>query len=57
MWKVNVVMVMLVIGGVVHGLVAMMAALNFMWWTAALAAVVSIACVAFVDKLEEEFYQ
>ena len=57
MWKVNLVIAGLIVGSVLHMLVALMAALHFMWWTAALAAMTACVGVWFVDKLEEEFYR
>ena len=57
MWKVNLVVGSLIVGGAVHMIVALMALINFMWWTAAVATVVAIACISFVDQLEKEFYR
>ena len=52
MWKVNLVIGGLIVGTAVHMIVAMMALINFMWWTAALATVVSVGGVYFIDQLE-----
>jgi len=57
MWKVNLVVGGLIVGSAVHLLVALMAALSFMWWTAALAAVTGSVGVWFIDQLDQEFYQ
>lgn len=57
MWKVNLVIGGLIVGSAVHLLVALMAALNFMWWTAALATVTGCVGVWFIEQLGKEFYQ
>ena len=52
MWKINLVVGGLIVGTAVHMIVAMMALINFMWWTAALASIVSCVGLYFVDQLE-----
>lgn len=52
MWKVNLVIGGLIVGTAVHIIVAMMALINFMWGTAALASIVSCVGVWFIDQLE-----
>lgn len=52
MSKVNLIIGGLIVGTAAHMIVAMMALINFMWWTAALASIVSCVGLYFVDQLE-----
>ena len=52
MWKVNLVIGALIVGGAVHMIVALMALINFMWLTAAVASIVACGCIWFIDQLE-----
>ena len=52
MLRIYLVVAALIIGAAVHMIVALMALINFMWWTAAIASIVACTCIWFVDQLE-----
>lgn len=52
MWNLNLVIGGLIVGTAAHVIIAFMAAINFMWWTAALASVASFVGLYFVDQIE-----
>ena len=52
MWNLNLVIGGLIVGTAAHVIIAFMAAINFMWWTTALAGVASFVGFYFIDQLE-----
>ena len=52
MWKLNLVIGGLIVGTAAHIIIAFIAAINFMWWTTALASVESLVGFYFIDQLE-----
>ena len=52
MWNLNLVIGGLIVGTAAHVIIAFMAAINFMWWTTALASVASFVGLYFIEQLE-----
>jgi len=57
MLKVHLITMALVMATAVHALVALMALINFMWLTAALASIVTVVGAYLIDGIDKEFYQ